>query len=82
MEEGEVDVREEGMKRGGWTLGSITGGQHLERTVEMYKELGFEVYLEEVKPEECGGCTMCYQEEGETIYRIYTRPKSEGEDTA
>ncbi len=70
---------EEKIEREGWRQASITGGQHLERTVEMYKELGFDVYLEEVKPEECGTCILCYQAGNETIYRIYTRPKVEDE---
>jgi len=70
---------EEKIEREGWRQASITGGQHLERTVEMYKELGFDVYLEEVKPEECGTCTLCYQVGNETIYRVYTRPKVEEE---
>jgi len=63
------------MKRGGWTQTSLSGGDHLKRMVEMYEELGFEVYLEEVSPQECEGCTVCYVEGNETIYRVYTRPK-------
>ncbi len=35
------------LEREGWKESSLTGGQHLERAVEMYAELGFEVYLEE-----------------------------------
>jgi hypothetical protein len=61
----------------GWKVASITGGEHLRRTLEMYQELGFETYLEEVSPEECGGCTECYKSDGETIYRLYTRVKDE-----
>ena len=30
----------------------------------MYEELGFEVRLEEVKPEEVERCTQCYAREG------------------
>jgi hypothetical protein len=41
----------------------------------MYQELGFDVYLEEVTPEECGGCTICYVAGDETITRIYTRAR-------
>lgn len=59
----------------GWKLASVTGGAHLERTLQMYQELGIEVYLEEVKPEECTGYTECYTAANEAIYRIYTRPK-------
>ena len=57
----------------GWKTASATGGDHLKRTLEMYQELGIEVYLEEIKPEECGGCTECYKTSNETMYRIYTR---------
>jgi hypothetical protein len=57
----------------GWKAASVTGGAHLKRTLEMYQELGIEVYLEEVKPEECGGCTECFTAGNETIYRIYTK---------
>jgi multimeric flavodoxin WrbA len=59
----------------GWTEASISGGSHLKRMLEMYEELGFEVYLEEIDPKECDGCTVCYQEGGETMYRVYTRTK-------
>lgn len=65
------------IEREDWRQASITGRQHLDRTVEMHKELGFDVYLEEVKPEECGTCTICYEAGNETIHRIYTRPKVE-----
>ncbi|MFB0556885.1 MAG: hypothetical protein ACETVW_03415 [Dehalococcoidia bacterium] len=43
----------------------------------MYQELGFEVRLEEVKPDEVEQCIKCYQERCEKIYRIYMRCKRE-----
>jgi len=63
----------EQLERDGWRPASITGGQHLRRVVQMYEELGFETHLEEMTPEECGGCTECYRSAGETIYQVYTR---------
>lgn len=57
----------------GWRLTATTSGEHLKRTLEMCNELGFEVYTEEVTPEECGGCTICYAEGNEKIFRVYTR---------
>jgi hypothetical protein len=57
----------------GWQIASVTGGSHLDRTLEMYRETGIEVYLEKVNPEECEGCTRCFTENDEAIYRIYTR---------
>ncbi len=61
--------------REGWQLATITSGEHLKRVLEMYGELGIEVYTEVVTPRECGGCTACYVAGNENIYRIYTRTK-------
>ena len=60
----------------GWKMASATGGDHLKRMLEMYEELGIEVCIEEIKPEECGGCIECFTADNETIYRIYTKPYS------
>ncbi len=67
----------EKIEREGWKLTSITSGAHLKRILEMYEELGLDVNLEEVTPEECGGCTICYIADNEAIYRVYTRRKDE-----
>ena len=67
----------EKMEKEGWKLASTSSGAHLRRILEMYEELGFEVYTEEVTPEECGGCTICYTAGNETITRIYTKAVSE-----
>ena len=61
----------------GWQAASISSGEHLRRTLEMYRELGLDTHIEEVSPEQCGGCTECFKAGGEPIYRIYTRPRSE-----
>ena len=58
-----------------WQEVAVDGETHVKRVVEMYKELGFEVRLEEVKPEEVKQCTKCYEETNERIYRVYTQPK-------
>ncbi len=63
-------------EREGWKLGSITSGVHLRRIVGMCEELGLEVNLEEITPEECGGCNICYIAGNETIYKVYTRQKA------
>lgn len=69
------------MEREGWKLASTTSGEHLKRTLEMYQELDFDVYAEEVTPEECGGCTICFVEGNEAMTRIYIKPKVEEEIT-
>lgn len=62
------------LEQEGWRPASTTGGQHLKRILEMYEELGVEVYLEEINPEECTECTECFKTDNESMYRIYTRP--------
>ena len=72
----------ERMDREGWKLASTSSGEHLGRILEMYRELGFEVYTEEETPEtleECGECTKCYLAGGETAFRVYTRGKARDE---
>jgi hypothetical protein len=63
-----------------WQEVAIDGETHLKRLVDMYEELGFEVRLEEVKPEEVERCTQCLQERGEKIYRVYARRKPESQE--
>ena len=69
----EATRTKEELEREGWKLASVTSGVHLKRILEMYEELGFDVYIEEVTPEECAGCTICYVAGNEIITRIYTR---------
>ena len=60
-----------------WQEVAVDGEKHLKRLVDMYEELGFELRLEEVKPEDLEQCTQCLEESGEKIYRVYVRRKSE-----
>ncbi len=60
-----------------WQEVAIDGEKHLKRLVDMYGELGFELRLEEVKPEDLEQCTLCLEESGEKIYQVYARRKSE-----
>jgi uncharacterized protein YmfQ (DUF2313 family) len=62
-----------------WQEVAVDGETHFKRLVDIYEELGFEVRLEEVKPEEVEHCTQCLQE-GERIYLVYTRSKSESQE--
>jgi len=63
-----------------WQEVAVDGESHVRRLVDMYEELGFEVSLEEVKPEEVEQCTQCLQESGEKIYRVYARRKQEAQE--
>ena len=65
----------------GWGEVGISGGSHLERMVEMYQELDFEVRLEQITPED-QECAKCYEETCETPYRVYVRSKEDAGETA
>ena len=68
------------MEREGWKLSSTTSGEHLKRILEMYDELGFDIYTEKVTPADCGECTECFMVGNETIYRIDIRDKEQAEE--
>lgn len=59
-------------KKSEWKQVYIGSGAHLDRTIEMYRELGFEIKLEPVPPEEVGACGGCYPP-GEVLYKLYVR---------
>ena len=63
-----------------WQEVAIDGETHLKRLVDMCEELGFEIRLEEAKPEEVEQCTQCLQESGEKKYRVYTRRQQEAQE--
>lgn len=65
-------TREE-LEREGWKESTLAGGQRLTRALEMYQEMGFEVYLEEVDLKDCAKCTTCYEQSNEKQYRVYSR---------
>ncbi|MDH5364325.1 MAG: hypothetical protein OEW82_04050 [Dehalococcoidia bacterium] len=60
-----------------WQEIALDGETHVKRITDIYQELGFEVRLEELKPDEVKQRTKCLQERGEKIYRVYTRRKKE-----
>jgi hypothetical protein len=61
------------LKAEGWKIATVTGYASLDRILDMYQELGVQVYLEKIRPDQCEGCTQCFTESGEAIYRIYTK---------
>jgi hypothetical protein len=65
---------EQQLSEQGWTLASLSSGQHLKRTLDMYRELGIETYLYKIDPSNCRDCTKCFVETGESLFRIYIRP--------
>ncbi len=60
----------------GWREIGVSSGAHLERMVQMYEELGFEVHLMDVMPGE-QQCLTCYKNRGETPYKLYVTSRDE-----
>ena len=63
-----------------WQEVAIDGETRLKKLVDMYEDLGFEIRLEEAKPEEVEQCTQCLQESGEKIYRVHARRQQEAQE--
>jgi hypothetical protein len=81
---GKGKTRTEILEAEGWTRQFLAGEPRLSEAVEMYRELGFEVYLEPIPKnsecESCAGtedkraCRVCF-EGFEDLYKIiFTRP--------
>lgn len=65
-DEGEIE-------EGGWREALVSGGAHLARALNEYRELDFECLLEELDAADLEGCTECYKVGGERMYRVYVR---------
>lgn len=72
----ELTPREAELALEGWSR-KFTGGEpKLTEYVKMYEELGFEVRLECITPEELGKeCSSCFMVACDLYRTIYTRPK-------
>ena len=58
-----------------WTRRNVADEPRLSELVELYKELGFEVYLKEVDKDECpeDECTSCLMADPDKYKVIFTR---------
>jgi hypothetical protein len=57
----------------GWQFATMTGGDHLEHLLEMYKELRIETKLLKTDPQSCQDCVKCYTDGNETLYKVYIK---------
>ena len=66
----------------GWDYRFVAGGPRLKETVQLYRQLGFEVLAQPVPPEsfpdECEGCQLVALLELRTIYTRIAQPKQDG----
>jgi hydroxymethylpyrimidine pyrophosphatase-like HAD family hydrolase len=70
----QCENKQKQLEEEGWQFTTLTGGSHLQRILEMYKELGIETRMIAVDPQSCGDCVLCFAEAGETIYKIFIKP--------
>ena len=66
-------------KQNNWEGVYKGGGAHLDRVRKQYEELGFEVKLEPLLLNECEGCTTCYEQGNEQLYKLYVRKSPESD---
>lgn len=74
MAKGSIDK----LKAKGWVEQFTASGPRVEEAIENYEELGFEVKTVPVKDLDCGGCTVCFEDENDKTVMIFTRKKSAG----
>lgn len=67
------ETTEQRLTREGWTKQSTHDEPRLSEMVETYQELGFEVRLEPLRPEQTAECTECMKGSAEQFKVIYTR---------
>lgn len=58
-----------------WTRRSVLAEPRLSEAVELYQELGFEVFLKEVTQDECSPeeCNTCLMEDSSRYKIIFTK---------
>ena len=75
-------TREEELAAQGWQRRATYDEPRLSEMVAMYKDIGLEVHLEPIHPEEEEGCTDCMQLMPDMYKTVYTRgkPSSDSEE--
>jgi hypothetical protein len=68
-------TRKEELTRQGWERQATYDESRLSEMVETYREIGLEVHLEPLHPDQEPGCTECMAAKPEKYKTIYTRKK-------
>lgn len=73
--------KDEELGRAGWTRRFIASGDRLRETCAQYEEIGFEVHLEPLRPDEASPeCRACMTAAKEDSRIVYVRRADPGED--
>ena len=73
-----MDILNDRMKQDDWEKRSILGEPRLSEAVLLYEEMGFEVIVKEVRPEDIDSVSCCAECGTETMKIIYTRKTNSG----
>ena len=75
-------TREKELTAQGWQRRATYDEPRLSEMIAMYKDIGFEVHVEPIHPEEENGCTGCMQLTPDLYKTVYTRgkPSSNSDD--
>jgi len=68
--------REEELKKLGWERATTYDEPRLSEMVELYREIGYDVHLEQVYPDEEPWCNECMKTNPSHFKTIYLRPRS------
>ncbi len=72
----ELTPREEELALEGWSKKFTASEPKLTEYAKMYEELGFDVRLEAITPQDLGeGCNSCFMAACDLYRTIYTRPR-------
>ena len=66
----------------GWEARYFGDEPRLSEQVELYKELGFKVRLEPLKPEMCDGCVECFKDSMKPFSILYVRKMPENKQAS
>lgn len=69
---------DERLKAEGWKRQNTIDEPRLSELVRMYSDMGLEVHLEVIHPEEIDHCDECMRLHPERYKTIYTRPGGKG----
>ena len=72
-------TRENELIREGWQKQSTNDEPRLSELADMYKDIGYEVFLEPFHPNQEPGCTECMKNQADRYKTIFIRKKPEEE---
>jgi hypothetical protein len=69
-------TRRERLEREGWSMRTIQDEPRLSELKQLYEDMGFEVMILPLSPDDCGECTECFDREEGRYKTLFTRPKT------